>query len=143
MNKTLFIALAFIAAFTAPFLQADTSNLRFIDGWIKQLPAVVPVRAGYLQIDNPDKQSHEVIAFQSDAFERIEMHESRMQDDIMTMVELQSLILPADGTLELKPGGKHLMLINPTRSLQIGEDFYIVITFADETSQRMRMEVRK
>lgn len=139
MKKLLIAGLILIPA----LLQADTSNLRFNDGWIKQLPPVVPVRAGYLKINNPSRQDHEIVAIQSDAFERVEIHESMMQDDMMTMVELQSLVLPAGGDLELKPGGKHLMLINPIQGLQVGDHFNIVITFADETSQRVQLEVRK
>lgn len=143
MKKFLLIALALVPVFMPSSILADTSKLRFIDGWIKQLPPVVPMRAGYLQINNPGKQEHEIIAFQSDAFDRIEMHESKMQDGMMKMVELESLMLPAGGTVELKPGGKHLMLINPTQNLEVGDRFYVVVTFADETSQRIQLEVRK
>lgn len=124
-------------------LHADTSNLQFINGWMKQLPPVVPLRAGYLQIKNPDKQDHQIIALQSDAFERVEMHESRMQDGVMHMVELESLLLPAESRLELKPGGKHLMLVNPIQPLNIGDRFNVIVTFADESTISVQLEVRK
>lgn len=139
MRKIVIIGLALIPS----LLQADTSGLKFVDAWLKQLPPVVPVRAGYMQIRNPTKQNHEIIAIQSDAFERVEMHESRMQDGMMTMNQLNSLPLPAGGLVELKPGGKHLMLMNPMQSLQVGDRVDLVITFEDESSQRVSLEVRK
>ena len=139
MKKILFLCLAL----SPMFLHADTSSIRFTDGWIKQLPPVVPVRAGYIQINNPSKQDHQIVGVQSDAFERVEIHESKMQDGVMIMDRILSLTLPAASQVELKPGGIHLMLMNPIQSLQIGDRFDVVITFEDETSKNVRFEVRK
>mgnify|MGYP001811898585 CR=1 FL=1 len=135
--------LILLALGIAPSLQADTSKIRFSQGWIRHLPPVVPMRAGYLQIKNNSKQAHEIIAFQSEAFERVEMHETMMMDGAMSMKELDSLPLPANGTEELKPGGKHLMLIRPKQTLEIGQDVDVIVTFQDGTSQSIQLEVKK
>ncbi|MDJ0832634.1 MAG: copper chaperone PCu(A)C [Gammaproteobacteria bacterium] len=122
---------------------ADSSQVLFKNGWIKQLPPVVPMRAGYMSIENNSEQQLEIIAFQSDAFERVEMHETLMQDGIMKMQEQESFILPARSRVELNPGGKHLMLISPKQAMQLGDDINLVVTFSDNSTQAIQLEVRQ
>lgn len=127
----------------APAIHADTSQIRFTKGWIRHLPPVVPMRAGYVQINNNSKQAHEIIAFESEDFDRVELHETMIVDGAMSMMELDSLPLPANSTEELKPGGKHLMLIRPRQPLEIGQDVKLTVSFQDGTSQTIRFEVKK
>jgi len=136
-----FIFLAFLLASSSAC--SESSNIQFIDGWIKQLPPVIPMRAGYIQIQNSSAEAKQIIAVQSDAFEKVEMHETRMSDGMMKMIELKSIDLPAKNSVALKPGGKHLMLISPKQSLQIGDIIKLTATFADESSQQIELEVRK
>ena len=124
-------------------LLADSSQVLFSNGWIKQLPPVIPVRAGYLAIDNKSEQNHEIIAFQADAFEAVEIHETQMQDGTMKMVEQESILLPAKSRVELQPGGKHLMLITPKQAMQLGDQINLVVTFSDASSQAIQFEVRQ
>ena len=124
-------------------LMADSSQVRFNNGWIKQLPPVVPMRAGYMTIDNNSEQDHEIIAFQSDAFDNIEMHETMMEDGMMKMQQQESIILPAESRVELRPGGKHLMLITPKQAMQLGDDIELIVTFGDNSTQAIQLEVRE
>lgn len=133
----------FLLLLTLP-LQADTTSIRFSDGWIKQLPPVVPMRAGYVTISNPSKQAHEIIAFQSESFERVEMHESQLDDEgVLRMVQLESIVLPAESSVELRPGGKHLMLVSPLNDLQTGDRVNLTVTFQDGSAQRLEFEVKR
>jgi copper(I)-binding protein len=122
---------------------ADTAKLQFNAAWIKQLPPSIPLRAGYLDITNPTKQAHRIVAIQSDAFQSVEFHESRLVDDVMRMVQLDAIELPAGQTVALKPGGKHLMLVEPLRPINIGDPIEIIINFADGSVQRTRLEVQQ
>ena len=122
---------------------ADTSRIDFSGGWIKQLPPVVPMRAGYLTIENRSARNHRISAIQSQSFDSVEVHESKLQDGVMKMVELDSIELPAGARVELKPGGKHLMLIGPEHNLQVGERVQVTITFDDGSAQRVQLEVRQ
>lgn len=124
-------------------LHADSSQIRFSNGWIKQLPPVVPVRAGYLQIKNSSKQQHQIVGIQSEWFERVEMHESTMQGGMMTMNQLRAIDLPAGAEVALKPGGIHLMLINPVQALQLGDRIDLIVTFEDDSSHKVTLEVKK
>ena len=123
-------------------LFADGSKIEFDQGWIKQLPPVVPMRAGYVQIHNPTSSDIEIIAAQSDAFARVEIHETQMVDGMMKMVELETLPLPAKSTVELKPGGKHLMMMEPLHAMQVGDKINLIFTFSDNQSSQVTLEVR-
>lgn len=122
---------------------SQTNQIQFIDGWIKQLPPVVPMRAGYMKINNTGDQKRQIVAMQSSAFDKVEMHESKMEDGMMKMIELGSLQLPANSQIELKPGGKHLMLIDPVQPLQIGDKIELIITFSDDSTQSVMLVVKK
>ena len=140
MIRNLFVMAAL--ALTAP-LQADTGDLEFSAGWIKQLPPSIPLRAGYLTIDNPGKQPHRIVAMASVSFEAVELHESRLVDDVMRMVELETIELPAGQRIELKPGGKHLMLKQPLQPLKLGDEIEVIVNFADGSSRPVLLEVRQ
>lgn len=49
----------------------------------------------------------------------------------MVMQEVDSIAIPAGETVELKPGGFHIMLIDLAAPLEIGQEFDIVLTFAN------------
>lgn len=51
----------------------------------------------------------------------VEVHEMKMQGDMMKMREIPRLKLPAGQTVALKPGGYHIMLFGLKQQLQAGE----------------------
>ncbi len=139
MKKLVIIPL--IMLFTA-LAFAQSAPLQFSNGWIKQLPPVIPMRAGYVTISNPGEHLIKIVSMHSDAFEKVEMHESKMADGVMKMVELDSLDIPPKGQIELKPGAKHLMLIAPTREMKIGDKIAIQANLDDGATQTLLLEVK-
>ncbi len=121
---------------------ADSSQVKLSDGWIKDSPPVVPMRAGYLTIENRGSDTATITGLQSDAFARIEMHETVMQDGMMKMVEMPKLEIAPGAKVELVPGGKHLMLITPQRTLGRGDDVDITVMFDDGKSIQTNLPVR-
>ena len=54
-----------------------------------------------------------LVSAQSASFSRIELHTHEMNENaMMRMVKVESFAMPANGTIELKPAGKHLMLFD-------------------------------
>jgi periplasmic copper chaperone A len=124
-------------------IMADSSKVEFSGGWIKQLPPVVPMRAGYVKITNSSDEDATITAMQSDAFETVELHETTMKDGMMQMVQQDSFVIPAKGSTDLKPGGKHIMLINPLNPLTIGDKVDLMVTFSDSKTQKIQLEVKQ
>ncbi len=140
MKFNLFLAILLLASGLA---FAQDNQVQFNGGWIKQLPPVVPMRAGYIKIVNTSEKPRKIVAMQSSSFEKVEMHETKLVDGLMKMIALDSIDLPANSTTEFKPGGKHMMLITPLQTLAIGDKVEIIATFEDETSQSFMLEIKK
>lgn len=62
---------------------------------------------------------------------RVEIHEMRMESNMMMMRELkEGLALPAGQAVELKPGGNHIMLLAVTDPLKAGDTVALTLNFA-------------
>jgi hypothetical protein len=119
------------------------AQLEFSDAWIKNLPDPVPVRAGYMTIYNPQSQAISIVAFHSDAFASVEIHQTRMQDGMMRMDPVPNLTIAPGETVQLAPGGLHLMLMQPAQPTRPGEVRRITIEFDDGSRQTLELTVRK
>lgn len=67
------------------------------------------------------KDGARVIGASSDVAGVVEIHEMAMDGNVMRMRAIPSLDLPAGKTVELKPGGYHMMLMDLKRALATGE----------------------
>ena len=62
---------------------------------------------------------------------RAQVHESRMESNMMMMHQLRDgLPLPAGQAVELKPGGNHIMLLAVAEPLKVGDTVALTLTFA-------------
>jgi copper(I)-binding protein len=77
--------------------------------------------------------------------DRVEMHTMRMEGDVMRMRQLETIELPASKTVELKPGGLHLMLVGLKAPLKAGERFPLTLRFekAGEVTVEVAIEAPK
>ncbi len=119
------------------------AELQISNAWIKNLPAVVAVRAGYLSIHNPLDRAITLIGVSSERFGRIEIHQTIAADGVMRMQQLLHLTVTAGATLELSPGGIHLMMMKPTPATKPGESIAVRLQFEDGSEQALTMQVKK
>lgn len=61
---------------------------------------------------------------------RAEMHESKMEGGMMTMAAIDAIPVPANGTVEFRQGGKHVMLFDITAAARTAGKVKLVLTFA-------------
>ena len=74
----------------------------------------------------------------------MEIHETTMDGDVMHMQQVSGGIeIPANGQVELKPGGLHVMLIGLTRDLNPGETFPVTLQFENAGAVTVEAEVRQ
>jgi len=86
--------------------------------------------AAYLTLSNNTNDAITISAVVSPQFELIEMHESLLEDGVAKMRRITQLLIPANSSLNLERGGKHLMLMRPTGSAdQVALNFYSGDTF--------------
>jgi copper(I)-binding protein len=124
-------------------LPAAAESLQITDAWIKNLPMAVPVRAGYMHISNHQSLEVTIVSLESKSFESIEIHQSLEADGMMSMRPVDALSIPAGGSMELAPGGFHLMMMNPLEQLIPGEKVAVTLHYQDQKTQTIDMVVRK
>lgn len=119
------------------------ADLDISDARIKNLPPSVPVRAGYMTIHNSAANSVSIVSVRSDAFASVEIHQSLMKDGMMHMEPAGELKVDAGATLQLAPGGLHLMMMQPLQPTRPGEEIEIFLQLHDGSEQQLMMKVIK
>ena len=71
-----------------------------------------------------------------------EVHEMKMEGDIMKMRAVPALDLPAGKTVELKPGGYHVMLMDLKGPVKAGDVVPVTLVFEGQGGQRETLEVK-
>jgi copper(I)-binding protein len=96
------------------------------------------VSAAYMQIANQTGETVRLVAAVSTVATVTEIHEVSMVDNVMQMRPVDGGIeIPAGESVELRPGGYHVMLIDLVRDLYAGDALAVTLTFAlaDGTTQ--------
>jgi len=113
------------------------------DAWIRGAPPGAAVLAGYLQLDNRTGGSLVVSTFHSPDFDRIELHRTVVEQGVARMLHVERLEIPPGETVSLEPGGMHLMLFSPVRSLRQDDRVVFGVELADGRSQTFEATVRR
>jgi periplasmic copper chaperone A len=71
----------------------------------------------------------------------VEIHEMALENNVMRMREISRLDLPAGRTVELRPGGYHVMLLDLKRTLKPGEEVPITLEI-EQGGKRMSVQVK-
>ncbi len=72
----------------------------------------------------------------------VEIHEMRMDQDVMRMRAVPRLELPANQPVELKPGGYHVMLMDLKQPLRKGDVVPITLSVQGRDGKTESIEVR-
>lgn len=93
-------------------------------------------------IVNASAVADALLAVRSPIAERVEIHVSRMEQDVMTMRQLSRVELPVGATVRFEPGGMHLMLLGLKQPLVAGETVPLVLSFAEAGERRIELQVQ-
>jgi copper(I)-binding protein len=72
----------------------------------------------------------------------VEVHEMKMEGDIMRMRAVDALALPAGQRVDLKSGGYHMMLLGLKHPVKAGDVVPITLVVEDAAGKRENVEVR-
>jgi copper(I)-binding protein len=136
MNR--FIIASCIALFS---MSAFAGNLALSNAWIRYLPAGVPA-AGYFTLSNHGDHPVTLKGVRSAAFSMVMLHRSVQENGVSKMLPVDSVEVPAGGTLEFKPGGYHLMLMSPTSKITPGDEIPLTLEFTDDETLTGNFAVR-
>ena len=147
MKSKKFVSLIlFTLSFINPVFADETvieENLVFENAWIAEAPPVSKVMVAYVTVKNTGAKAIEIIHAESDLYSSIEFHETIHKDGMARMIRHDSLNISANNKLELKRGGPHLMLFNPTKRLKAGDTVNITFTTNNNTAKTVSVAVKK
>ncbi|WP_105424481.1 copper chaperone PCu(A)C [Neorhizobium tomejilense] len=109
---------------------AKVANLEITSAFTKAMLPGQPVGGGYLTIKNTGKSDDMLVSVSSPVAGTVEMHEMAMQGQVMKMRKLDTgIAIPASKTVELTPGGLHLMFIKVKEPFKQGGKVPVTLTF--------------
>lgn len=107
------------------------ANDVMVMGAFARASAVPTAKAGtvYMSLTNQAALADRLLSVTTDAAETAEVHESIIKDGVATMGSVAALEIPAGGTVELKPGGFHIMLSGLKAPLKKGDMIMLELKF--------------
>jgi copper(I)-binding protein len=111
--------------------------------WIRPPQGMDRPAGGYLVITG-GSLADALLGARSDAAGMVEVHETTTDASGMSgMHAIHRLEIPAGGTVELKPGGYHLMLMQPVAgAIEVGKTVELELTFERAGVITVQAEVR-
>lgn len=100
---------------------------------IRYIPAKEPKAAGYMAIHNHGPEDRVLVSLFTDKAEKVEMHETLIEGNVAKMRHVMELPIPANGSVEMKSGGYHLMFQKISPDLKFGDSVKLVLHFKDGT----------
>ncbi len=172
-RRSLLLLLAASLALSACGGGADGDAIAVDDVRSRMSPMLAGVAAVYLDLENTTDTDDALVgaSVPAEVAASVELHESyavddamdgedgmadetTMEDDamgddamgddaMMSMREVPEIALPAGATVELVPGGLHIMLIDLVEDLSPGDTFELTLEFEQADSVTVTAEVRE
>jgi len=113
------------------------------DAWIREAPPGMSMMAGYMELRNNTSRPQVLVAASSSGFESAMIHRTIVKDGMAGMVHAPRIELAANASLIFAPGGYHLMLMKPKRTLRAGDPVVVNLEFRGGLVLPVAFEVRK
>ena len=98
--------------------------------WARATPRSAPAGGAFLTLHNTGTTPDRLISAKSPAAGLTQIHEMKMDGDVMKMRELEKgLEIPAGATVTLAPGNYHLMMMGLKEPLEQGATLPLTLTF--------------
>lgn len=128
-----------VAALLLNMPSLHAAEVTVADAWVRATMPGQKVGGAYMRIQS-DADAR-LIGVSSPAVPRVEMHEMKMDGDIMRMREVAAIELPKGQAVALEPGGYHLMLLNLPRPIAAGDLIPLALTI-ESGGTRQTVEVK-
>ncbi len=130
--------------FTATLLLgAQAASITVQDPWVREPMGNRKDTGVFAVVENKGPTNRALVSASSDAAEKVELHEMKMDNAMMRMSPVPRIDIPAGGKVELKPGGLHVMLFGLKGPTQAGDTINLTLTFDDGSKVAVKATVRK
>lgn len=133
--KKFVLSIASIAAVFGADIEIDGAYAR------ASIPNV-PNSAAFFVIKNNSDKDIAITSANSDIAEKNELHTHIKENQMMKMMKIEKLVVPAKSSLELKSGGDHVMLIGLKKELKAGDEISLELSFSDGDKKSIKVPVK-
>jgi periplasmic copper chaperone A len=110
--------------------------------WARATPPTAPTGGGFLTVTNTGTTPDRLISVKSAAAETVQVHEMKMEGNVMRMREISGGLEIAPGaTVTLAPGGLHIMMMGLKAPLKQGDKVPVTLVFEKAGSINVELAV--
>lgn len=113
------------------------------DPWVREVPPVSTMSAAFMKVANLGDEEDVLVGVKTDVSKVAEIHTTIMEDGMMKMRRLKEVPIPPGKTVEFRPMGKHIMLIDLKKPLKVGEKVKLILIFKKTGEMSIEAPVRK
>ena len=134
MKKTLAAALLVFASIPA------IADVSIADAWVRATVPQQKATGAFMRLTSDTNAR--LVAANSPVAGVVEIHEMVMDGNVMKMGPIPGLDLPAGKTVELKPGGYHVMLMGLKQQVKDGDEVPVSIVVEGADGARQTIELK-
>jgi copper(I)-binding protein len=133
--KNTLIATTLVLASAAALAQA----VKVETPWARPTAQGQAAGGGFLRIVG-GAANDKLVSASSEVAGRVELHTMKMEGDIMRMRQIDAIEVPAGKTVDLAPGGLHVMFMDLKAPLKTGSSFPLTLKF--EKAGEVKVDVK-
>ena len=117
------------------------NNLQVKNQWLR--PGAKGMgTALYFEVENPTDKPDTLYKITSDISRMIQLHETYAKDELMGMREVGEFVIEPESSLELKPGGYHIMVMKLKRDIKKSDEIEFKLHFKNAGSIIIRAKLK-
>lgn len=141
MKKYLF-SLAVLFVLTS--LSFAESRVVIEGAWVGEVPPSSPVAAAYMTIKNEGTADDKLLSVTCGICGSTMVHQTVVDEEsVASMKMVDALVIPAGKSVELKPGGTHIMLMDLKEPVSGKEKIDLGLKFENAGDMKIEAPVRK
>ena len=127
------------AALLTTWASMASAQVDITDAWVRATVQGQKATGAFMNLTA--KTDSRLVGVKTDAAAVAEIHEMKMEKDVMRMKLVSVLPLPAGKTVSLKPGGYHVMLMGLKEPLPLDSHVQLTLMFEDAKGVKSQQEL--
>jgi copper(I)-binding protein len=127
------------ATFLSLVICTAHAQVEITDAWVRATVQGQKATGAFMNLTA--KKATRLVGIQTEAAAVAEVHEMKMDKDVMRMQRIPALELPAGKTVSLKPGSYHVMLMNLKEPLPVDSHVQLTLLFEDAAGVKTQQEL--
>jgi len=141
MLQAVMLVCGMALAFSVVAQDAQVGKIKIEGAYTRTTVPGQKVAGGFMKIIDQGA-ADQLIGASSSVADEVQLHTMSMEGNTMQMRQVKAIDVPATGTVELKPGGLHLMLIGIKAPLKAGDLIAVKLKFAKAGEVEVKLPVQ-